>query len=96
MPYIRYRTFRLYPGFKHSLNPSDCKPYCTITVRKHRYKQLRNNSLVMLTNGPRQGAVHNIPLFCNDGMYNRRPYCRLILGAETLKSLKNKDITLND
>ncbi len=43
-----------------------------------------------------QGAVHTIPLFCNDGMYNRKPYCLLIIGANTLQTLKNKHVTLGD
>ena len=49
----------------------------------------------MLINGV-QGAVHTIPLFCNDGLYSRKPYCHLMIGANTLKGLKNKDITLED
>ncbi len=93
---MRHRSFSLYPGFTHSLDPTSCKPYCTIRVRKHRYKKLRQNLLVMLTHAPKQGAVHTIPLYCNDGMYSRKPYCHLILGAETLKSLKNKTLALDD
>lgn len=95
MPYIRYRTFSLFPGFKHSIDSCNCKPYCTIRIRKHQHKKLRGETLVMLKHGV-QGAVHSMPLFCNVGLYSRKPYCYLMLGANTLKSLKNKNLTLED
>ena len=93
MPFVRYRSFSLYPGFSHSLDPNNCKPYCIIRLRKHRHKKLKGATLVMLNHGI-QGPVHTIPLFCNDVMYSRKPYCMLMLGAETLKKLT--EITLAD